>query len=359
MFGRVLGFPARLDLLDLDGSDGFRIVGVDPGDQSGAAVSAAGDVDGDGIDDLIIGAPGASPGKRDGAGESYVVFGRPAGFPERLHLVDLDGSDGFRIVGIDAGDGSGTAVRGAGDVDGDGFDDLLIGAPGADPGGRQDAGETYVVLGRAGGFPERLYLADLDGVDGFRIVGIDAGDRSGTAVGGAGDVDRDGFDDLIIGAPDASPRGLDAAGETYLIFGRAGFPERLELLSALDGTAGFRITGIDQGDRSGQAVGGAGDLDGDRFDDLIIGAPGASPGGRNGAGESYVIFGQRGDFPERLRLGSLDGVSGFRIVGISRGDQSGQAVGGAGDVDGDGFDDVVVGAPGPAPTAATRPARAT
>jgi hypothetical protein len=147
VFGKAGDFAASLDLADLDGDNGFVINGMDTGDQSGISVSSAGDINGDGFDDLIIGAPGAAPGGRDGAGESYVLFGRATGFAPSLDLADLDGSNGFVLSGIDAGDGSGRSVNSAGDVDGDGFDDLIIGAPGAEPNGKENAGESYVMFG--------------------------------------------------------------------------------------------------------------------------------------------------------------------------------------------------------------------
>ena len=105
-----MAFPASIDLSDLDGSNGFRLGGVDADDSSGVSVSGAGDVNGDGIGDLIIGAYRAN----SSAGESYVVFGSDAGFDASLDLTDLDGTDGFRLDGIDRGDQSGISVSGAG-----------------------------------------------------------------------------------------------------------------------------------------------------------------------------------------------------------------------------------------------------
>jgi hypothetical protein len=173
VFGRTTGFPAAFELRSLfpeaggDGSSGFVLRGVDGRDYSGISVSDAGDVNGDGIDDLIIGASGAETNGQPQAGESYVVFGRTTGFPAAFELRSLfpqaggDGSAGFILKGIDAGDASGHSVSGAGDVNSDGIDDLVIGAQRADPNGVDHAGESYVVFGRTTGFPAAFELRSL------------------------------------------------------------------------------------------------------------------------------------------------------------------------------------------------------
>jgi hypothetical protein len=148
------GFGASLDLSTLTGSNGFTLNGIDQSDNSGWSVSGAGDINGDGIDDLIIGALGADPNGVGAAGESYVVFGQDTvngpGFGASLDLSTLTGSNGFTLNGIDQSDNSGWSVSGAGDINGDGIDDLIIGALGADPNGVGAAGESYVVFGREG-----------------------------------------------------------------------------------------------------------------------------------------------------------------------------------------------------------------
>ena len=345
VFGTSAGFAASLDLSTLDGTNGFRLDGIDAGDQSGISVAGAGDVNGDGIGDLIIGAHRANADGDYDVGESYVVFGTSAPFTASFDLSTLDGSNGFRLDGIDAYDNSGLSVASAGDVNGDGIEDLIVGASGADPGGNGDAGESYIVFGTDAGFAANVDLAALDGSNGVRLEGIDAYDNSGLSVAGAGDVNGDGIDDLIVGARGADPDGQFDAGESFVVFGTsAGFASSLDL-STLDGTNGFRLDGIDAGDQSGISVAGAGDVNGDGIGDLIIGAHRANADGDYDVGESYVVFGSSDGFAASLDVTALDGSNGFRLDGIDAYDNSGASVAGAGDVNGDGVDDLIVGAP--------------
>ena len=404
VFGKAswAGTPS-LDLATLDGTNGFTLIGIEAEDKSGWSVSSAGDVNGDGFADLIVGAPfGESAAYNEG--ESYVVFGKAswAGTP-LLDLATMDGTNGFRLVGVDASDNSGYSVSSAGDVNGDGFDDLIVATPYAN----SLDGEAYVVFGKASwAATPSLDLATLDGINGFRLTGIDPSDLTGWSVSSAGDVNGDGFADLIVGAPGAdSAGGAEQEGESYVVFGKASWAGTPSLdLAALDGSSGFRLIGIDAYDNSGRSVSSAGDVNGDGFDDVIVGAPGGggvvfgkaswagtpsldlaeldgatgflliggadgsgrsvssagdvngdgfadlivgAPFAEGGSGESYVVYGKASwTGTPSLDLATLDGTNGFRLIGSDGGDQSGRSVSSAGDVNGDGFADLIVGAPG-------------
>ena len=332
-----------INLSSLDGSNGFRLDGEVAHDLFGISVSNAGDVNGDGFDDVIVGAFGADPNGLS-SGSSYVVFGKASGFSANFDLSTLNGNNGFRLDGVAAHDFSGRSVSNAGDVNGDGFDDLIVGAYGANPNG-DSSGSSYVVFGKASGFSATMELSSLDGSDGFRLDGMTAGDSSGWPVSNAGDVNGDGFDDVIIGAHYAGPNG-HSSGSSYVVFGKAsGFSATMDL-SSLDGSNGFRLDGREENDFSGLSVSTASDVNGDGFDDVIVGAIGAHYAGPNGnwSGSSYVVFGKASGFDATMNLSDLDGSNGFRLDGEATGDYSGASLSNAGDVNGDGFDDVIVGA---------------
>ena len=342
VFGKASGtYSASLELSSLNGTNGFVINGIDANDYSGRSVSSAGDINNDGYDDIIIGARHADP-NGDDAGESYVVFGKASGtYSASLELSSLNGTNGFVINGIDENDYSGRSVSSAGDINNDGYDDIIIGANEADPNGGS-SGESYVVFGKASGtYSASLELSSLNGTNGFVINGIDENDYSGRSVSSAGDINNDGYDDIIIGAYPADRHW----GESYVVFGKASgtYSASLEL-SSLNGTNGFVINGIDANDYSGYSVSSAGDINNDGYDDIIIGARFADPNGDD-AGESYVVFGKAsGTYSASLEPYFLNGTNGFVINGIDGYDNSGYSVSSAGDINNDGYDDIIIGA---------------
>ncbi|MGF2038614.1 MAG: beta strand repeat-containing protein [Nostoc sp. CmiVER01] len=348
--GTNLGSGGTLNLSDLNGTNGFFINGIATNDGLGTSVSNAGDINNDGIDDLIIGASGASAnGSNSDAGQSYVVFGRRnVDSGGTLNLSDLNGTNGFFINGIAAFYGLGTSVSNAGDINNDGIDDLIIAAQYASPNGKYEAGQSYVVFGGTNlGSGGSLNLSDLNGTNGFLINGIARDDYSGSSVSNAGDINNDGIDDLIIGARGASPNGKYEAGQSYVVFGGTNLGSGGSLnLSDLNGTNGFIINGIAVNDDSDWSLRNAGDINNDGIDDLIIGVRSASPNGKKNAGQSYVVFGGRNlGSGGTLNLSDLNGSNGFFINGIAADDYSGWSVSNAGDINNDGIDDLIIGTP--------------
>jgi hypothetical protein len=275
----------------------MTLLGTGAGDRLGCSVRAAGDVNGDGYDDVIVGAYRHAAD----AGAAYVYFGGPG----------ADAVADLTLPGAAAGDYFGWSVGTAGDVNHDGYDDLIVGAYGNDAGGAA-AGRAYVYLG--GASPNAV--ADMT------ITGVAASDWLGYTVGTAGDVNGDGYDDVIVGAY-GNDAGGSNAGRAYVFFGGA----------SPDATADLTLTGAAASDWFGYAVGAAGDVNGDGYGDVIVGARYNDAGGTD-AGRAYVFYGGA----------SPNAVADLTLTGLAAGESFGRAVGTAGDVDGDGYADVIVGA---------------
>eukprot|EP01032_Pedospumella_encystans_P039226 gene39226-biopygen21252 len=416
--GNSLSF-GDVDLSFFEGAStfGFRIVGAAQGDSLGHGLSRAGDINGDGISDIILGAYLADPPTmptRPNAGIVYVIFGSEVPLDTEWDEIQLTSAamainKGFRIFGAVSDAQTGLTISNAGDVNSDGRDDIIIGAPEADPpslGANSNGGISYVIFGRnvAGGAPAFLDI-DLASISsgsthGFRILGASTNSMCGLAVSNAGDFNGDGIDDLLVVGVDvfndidlatfvSSPSlGLRVFGSTsneesgcmvstagdvngdglsdiiissygpsVVIYGSpfdptsqpssqpslqpTSAPSTQELsLSHLDNSRGFRMS-------LGSTVSAAGDLNGDGVDDMIVGVSYAN----ENAGIVYVVFGNTNNLIEDIDFATrvTGPTTGFRILAPEAYNALGVSVSKAGDVNGDGVDDIILGAHGSSP----------
>lgn len=337
VFGKADTATVQLTDIVAGQGGGFALDGEAGYDVSALSVHGAGDVNGDGLDDIVTSALGADP-NGDLSGRCYVVFGKATTEFSDLTAVTA-GVGGFVIEGEVAGDRLGYSVSSAGDVNGDGLADVVVGAFQADFNGNR-SGRSYVVFGKAttAGVELSAVAAGLGG--GFAITGEAAGDYSGNCVSGAGDVNGDGLTDVIVGAL-GNDANADSSGRAYVVFGKAD-NAAIELTDVVAGVGGFAMDGAAAFDRASFSLSGAGDVNGDDLDDVIVGAWESDPNGLD-SGRSYVVYGK----PDTAVVELADvatGLGGFALDGEAAGDAAGHCVSGAGDINGDGVDDIIIGA---------------
>lgn len=294
----------------------FEVLGSQAGDSAGLAVAMLGDADGDALSEVAVGAPNVDTdgGTRLNAGAVYVFRGGSAG---SMQTRDAHGT----VAGVAAGAYLGQAISAAGDTNGDSLNDLLVAAPNAADAGTE-AGRVAMFLGPISGV-RTLAAADAT------LDGEAAGDHAGGAVAPAGDLNGDGYDDVLVGAPDQSDGGT-GAGAAYIVHGPI---SGASTLTQADGM----IIGRLAWDHAGNSVAAVGDATGDDIPDILIGAYIEDSGGLN-AGAAFMVSG-----PVTGTRYLTDADAGF--IGEAEADLAGWSVAAPGDVDGNGRADVLVGAP--------------
>jgi len=267
--------------------------GVVAGDEYGRSVSIAGDVNGDGFDDLIIGAPKNNAGGIL-SGRAYIYFGGTV----------LDNSVDVIMTGGAVNNYFGRSVSSAGDVNSDGYDDVIVGADGYN----SFTGRAYIYYGGA----------SMNSVADIILTGELTGHNFGYSVSGAGDVNNDGFSDVVVGAYAAG----GYTGKAYIYYGG----------SSMNNIADVTMAGENSFNDFGYSVSGAGDVNGDGYKDVIIGAYGFN----SGFGRTYIYYGGA----------AMDNAADVIMIGGGLGDYFGVSVSNAGDVNDDGYSDVIIGSYG-------------
>ena len=310
VFGDFLGLPEVVRL----STDADATFICEKDEHDIACVTSVGDVNGDLIDDILVGVPQYKNKQGRTVGIAYLIFGKMSGWSQNVNLSEADAS----ITGINSTITNykiGDSVCGIGDVNGDSYGDFLIGS--------LFQNKAYLFFGKPSGWKRYDNITNADVI----ISGQNSGDSCGRVSTGIGDVNWDGFDDFLISSPNAN----DYAGKVYLIMGReSGWESEMSVLEA-----NASYVGENTYDYLGMSITRAGDANGDGYDDFLI-------GGYWNVNKAFLIFGKNGVWAKNVPISEAANIT---FNGENEGDLAGFAVSGGVDLNWDGFDDLIIGAP--------------
>lgn len=316
-----------IDTIVADNAKGFSVSGVTAFNTFPPAVSGLGDINGDGLDDLIIGVPtDTNKTPMFDFGATYIIYGKQD--QTDIDLSDDSSFNGFAIIGDSSGDYSGFSVSGAGDINGDGFADLIIGAPLADDGNGDQTGAAYLIYG--GADLARIDLSDLKSEQGFLILGENSGDYLGNSVSSAGDINGDGYDDLIVGAEyvdldrNNDPYDLSTDGAAYVIYGGATGTEDTDPISVPGSFGPDNFTG-NAGNDTFVEIGANDVVRGGAGDDTVVAVSDGFADLDGGHGTDMLAI----DDVSGLTLditAPQSHISNFEVIGLSRSNNTGNTL---------------------------------
>ncbi|MFO7797694.1 MAG: integrin alpha [Promethearchaeia archaeon] len=305
----------------------FSLYGEQNNSNFGRALTGIGDVNGDGYDDFIISAPYFDTLNKNNVGKVYLFFGNSSW----NQIINCSNSDAS-FIGEYENNEIGNSIAGAGDVNGDGYDDFLIGTRNFAISTDNNVGKVYLFLGKETGWSKNTNCSEADG----SFIGEAAKDDAGSSLSGAGDVNKDGYDDFLIGADSFDNSSMANVGKVYLFLGKdSGWGKNTECSNA---NASF--IGEKEFDKVGYDLADAGDVNDDGYNDFLFSSTKNSQGGTD-AGKIYLILGKETEWQKNLNCSEADAS----FIGEASGDLAGWSIDGAGDINGDNFDDIIIGAP--------------
>ncbi len=328
-----LVFPLWVDpSLRADPNANVTINGQDSLDHLGFSVASAGDFNGDGLEDVIVGARFDDNNFATNSGSAYIFFGRNSNVPLNL---SVDSKADVIINGQSDGDRFGNTVASAGDFNGDGLDDVIVGALFDDNNSELDSGSAFIFFGRS---PTTQLTLRADADANVILNGQNNGDLFGNSVGSAGDFNGDGLDDVVVGANSDDNNGENNSGSAFIFFGQN--PATQMTLRA-DVDANVVLNGQSASDQFSTSVANVGDFNGDGLDDVVVGASGDDNNFQTNSGSAFVFFGRNPATQLTLRA---DADANVILDGQSTGDLFGGSVASAGDFNNDGRGDIIIGA---------------